>query len=117
MLQAQIALAQARKALRETTLRAPSRASSRPSTARSATRSRAAVATSRPRARAEARRPATSSGFQFGLVELELVTITGQDKLQVVAGFSEGDAASIKVGEPATATISALPGVPSWAPR
>jgi multidrug efflux pump subunit AcrA (membrane-fusion protein) len=39
------------------------------------------------------------------------VTITGNDKLQVVAGFSEGDAASIKVGQPATATISALPGV------
>ena len=39
------------------------------------------------------------------------ITITAQNKLQVVAGFSEGDAATIKVGQPATATISALPGV------
>ena len=40
-----------------------------------------------------------------------LITITGQNKLEVVAGFSEGDAASVAVGAAATATISALPGV------
>ena len=49
-------------------------------------------------------------------LESSLITITGQNKLEVVAGFSEGDAASIKVGAAATATISALPGV-SLPPR
>ena len=111
VVQAQIALAQARKALRETTLRAPisgvvatvngsvgdsvSGGSSNASSASSSSSSSSASSAT----------GSTSSSSS------SLVTITGQNKLQVVAGFSEGDAASIKVGEPATATISALPGV------
>lgn len=112
VLQAQIALAQARKALRETTLRAPiagvvatldgsvgdtvsgggGNGSSSSSNASSSSSSAASTGSN------------SSSSSSF-------VTITGQNKLQVVAGFSEGDAASIKLGQPATATISALPGV------
>lgn len=111
VVQAQIALAQARKELRETTLRAPisgvvatvngsvgdsvSGGSSNASSASSSSSSSSASSAT----------GSTSSSSS------SLVTITGQNKLQVVAGFSEGDAASIKVGEPATATISALPGV------
>jgi multidrug efflux pump subunit AcrA (membrane-fusion protein) len=111
VVQAQIALTQARKALRETTLRAPisgvvatvngsvgdtvSGGSSNASSASSSSSSSSA----------------SSSTGSNSSSSSSLVTITGQNKLQVVAGFSEGDAASIKVGEPATATISALPGV------
>jgi multidrug efflux pump subunit AcrA (membrane-fusion protein) len=111
VLQAQIALAQARKALRETTLRAPiagvvatvdgsigdtvSGGGGSGSNASSGSGSSAAG----------------SSGSGSGSTSSSLATITGTGKLQVVAGFSEGDAASIKVGQPATASISALPGV------
>ena len=79
-------------------------APSRRSTARSGDAVSAGSTGSRARTRAAppARRLARSSS---------LITITGQNKLEVVAGFSEGDAASIKVGAAATATISALPGV------
>jgi multidrug efflux pump subunit AcrA (membrane-fusion protein) len=108
VVQAQVQLAQARKALRETTLRAPVSgvvasvdgsvgdtvtAGATGSSSNSSSNSSAADSSS----------SASSSS--------SLVTITAQNKLQVVAGFSEGDAASIAVGQPATATISALPGV------
>jgi multidrug efflux pump subunit AcrA (membrane-fusion protein) len=117
VLQAQIALAQARKALRETRLRAPiagvvatvdgsvgdtvSGGSGSGSSASSGSSSSASAAAS----------GGTGSGSGSGSSSSSLITITGNDKLQVVAGFSEGDAASIKLGQPATATISALPGV------
>jgi multidrug efflux pump subunit AcrA (membrane-fusion protein) len=113
VLQAQIALAQARKALRETTLRAPiagvvatvdgsvgdtvSGGSGSGSSASSNSSSSSSAA--------------ASGGSGSDSSGSSLITITGNDKLQVVAGFSEGDAASIRVGQPATATISALPGV------
>jgi multidrug efflux pump subunit AcrA (membrane-fusion protein) len=109
VLQARIQLAQARKALAETTLRAPiagavatidgsvgDTVSGGSSSASASTASSAASANS-------------SSGSSSS--STSLVTITGRDKLQVVAGFSEGDSASIAVGAAATATISALPGV------
>jgi multidrug efflux pump subunit AcrA (membrane-fusion protein) len=111
VLQAQIALAQARKALRETTLRAPiagavatvdgsvGDAVSGGGGNGSSSSSNSSAASS------------NSSNSSSSSSSSSLVTITGQNKLQVVAGFSEGDAASIKVGEPGTATISALPGV------
>ena len=38
-----------------------------------------------------------------------LVTITAENKLQVVAGFSEIDAAKIRPGQAATVTVDALP--------
>jgi multidrug efflux pump subunit AcrA (membrane-fusion protein) len=37
------------------------------------------------------------------------VTIANLAKLEVVAGFAEADATKIKVGQPATVTLSALP--------
>jgi multidrug efflux pump subunit AcrA (membrane-fusion protein) len=108
VLQAQIALAQARKALRETTLRAPI-------TGVVATIDGSVGDTvsggSGSGSDSSASSSASSSAGASGSSSTSLVTITGNDKLQVVAGFSEGDAASIKVGQPATATISALPGV------
>lgn len=100
VVQAQVQLAQARKALRETTLRAPVSgvvASVDGSVGDAVT---AGGADSSSSAAADSSSASSS-----------LVTITARNKLQVVAGFSEGDAASIAVGQPATATISALPGV------
>jgi multidrug efflux pump subunit AcrA (membrane-fusion protein) len=103
VVQAQVQLAQARKALRETTLRAPVSgvvASVDGSVGDAVTAG--GTGSSSSSAAADSSSASSSSS---------LVTITAQNKLQVVAGFSEGDAASIAVGQPATATISALPGV------
>jgi multidrug efflux pump subunit AcrA (membrane-fusion protein) len=111
VLQAQIALAQARKALRETTLRAPiSGAVATVNGSVGDTVSGGSSNASSSSANSSSS-SASSSTASNSSSSSSLVTITGQNKLQVVAGFSEGDAASIKVGEPATATISALPGV------
>jgi multidrug efflux pump subunit AcrA (membrane-fusion protein) len=106
VVQAQIQLAQARKALRETTLRAPVAgvvASVDGSVGDTVTAS-GNGSSSNANSSAAATGDSSSSSSSF-------VTITAENRLQVVAGFSEGDAASINVGQPATATISALPGV------
>jgi multidrug efflux pump subunit AcrA (membrane-fusion protein) len=106
VVQAQIQLAQARKALLETTLRAPvSGVVATVDGSVGDTVSGSGTSGSSSSSSADATASAGSSSSS------SLVTITAQNKLQVVAGFSEGDAASIAVGEPATATISALPGV------
>jgi multidrug efflux pump subunit AcrA (membrane-fusion protein) len=111
VLQAQIALAQARKALRETTLRAPiAGVVATVDASVGDTVSGGSTGSSSSSSSSSSASSAASTGSNSSSSS-SLVTITGQNKLQVVAGFSEGDAASIKVGEPATATISALPGV------
>jgi multidrug efflux pump subunit AcrA (membrane-fusion protein) len=105
VVQAQIQVAQARKALAETTLRAP--ISGTVATVDGSVGdavSAGATGSSNAAASDSSSNADSSSGSS-------LITITGQNKLEVVAGFSEGDAASIKVGAAATATISALPGV------
>jgi multidrug efflux pump subunit AcrA (membrane-fusion protein) len=109
VVQAQIQLAQARKALRETTLRAPvagvvASVDGSVGDTVSASGSGSSSNASSDSAAAASSDSSSSSSSSF-------ITITAQNKLQVVAGFSEGDAASIAVGQPATATISALPGV------
>jgi multidrug efflux pump subunit AcrA (membrane-fusion protein) len=114
VVQAQIALAQARKALSETTLRAPISgvvATVTGSVGDTVSGGSGSGSSSGSGSASGSGSSAGSSSGSGSSSSSSFVTITGQDKLQVVAGFSEGDAASIRVGEPATATISALPGV------
>jgi multidrug efflux pump subunit AcrA (membrane-fusion protein) len=103
VVQAQIQLAQARKALAETTLRAP--ISGAVATVDGAVGDAVSAGSTGSSSAAASNSDSSSSSSS------SLITITGQNKLEVVAGFSEGDAASIRVGAAATATISALPGV------
>jgi multidrug efflux pump subunit AcrA (membrane-fusion protein) len=110
VLQAQIQLAQARKALNETTLRAPisgAVATVNGSVGDTVTGGSSSSSSSSNASSAASSTDSSSSSSSSS----SLVTITGQNKLEVVAGFSEGDAASIAVGAAATAAISALPGV------
>ena len=113
VLQAQIALAQARKALRETTLRAPISGvvATVDGSVGDAVSGGGGNGSSSSDSSSSSSSSASSSNGSSSSSSSSLITITGRNKLQVVAGFSEGDAASIKLGEPATATISALPGV------
>jgi multidrug efflux pump subunit AcrA (membrane-fusion protein) len=113
VLQAQIALAQARKALRETTLRAPISGvvATVDGSVGDAVSGGGGNGSSSSDSSSSSSSAASSSNGSSSSSSSSLITITGRNKLQVVAGFSEGDAASIKVGEPATAAISALPGV------
>jgi multidrug efflux pump subunit AcrA (membrane-fusion protein) len=109
VVQAQIQLAQARKALTETTLRAP--ISGAVATINGSVGDTVSGGSSSPSSNASASSAVSAASSSASSSSTSLITITGHDKLQVVAGFSEGDAASIKVGAAATATISALPGV------
>jgi multidrug efflux pump subunit AcrA (membrane-fusion protein) len=52
---------------------------------------------------------ATSSATSSSSSSTGVVTIANLSKLEVVAGFAEADATKIKVGQPATVTLSALP--------
>jgi multidrug efflux pump subunit AcrA (membrane-fusion protein) len=109
VLQAQIQLAQARKALAETTLRAP--IAGAVATIDGSVGDTVSGGSSSSSASSASSAAAGSNSSSSSSASSSLVTITGQDTLQVVAGFSEGDSASIAVGAAATATISALPGV------
>jgi multidrug efflux pump subunit AcrA (membrane-fusion protein) len=115
VVQAQVGLAQAKLAVSETTLRAPvagtiatvngsvgDQVSGGGSNTPSTTPSTSSTSSSAASSSSTSSSSSSSSSF---------VTITQDKSLQVVAGFSEGDAASIKLGQAATATISALPGV------
>jgi multidrug efflux pump subunit AcrA (membrane-fusion protein) len=110
VLQAQIQLTQARKALAETTLRAPI-AGAVATIDGSVGDTVSGGSSSSSANSANSASSSSTSSSSSSSSSSSLITITGQDKLQVVAGFSEGDAASIAVGAAATATISALPGV------
>jgi multidrug efflux pump subunit AcrA (membrane-fusion protein) len=112
VLQAQIALAQARKALTETTLRAPiAGAVATVNASVGDTVSGGSGSNSNSSSSNSSAASSNASSSSSSSSSSSLLTITGTKKLQVVAGFSEGDAASIKLGQPGTATISALPGV------
>lgn len=106
VVQAQVQLAQARKAVRETTLRAPVGG-----VVASVKGSVGDTVSGGSSSNASSSAASASSDSSSADSSTSLVTITAENKLQVVAGFSEGDAAKIAVGQPATATISALPGV------
>ena len=106
VLQAQIALTNARLALTETTLRAPiagvvasvnGTAGTQTSGGGNSTSSTSSSTSSTGSATASS---SGSSGF---------VTLTNVSGMQVVAGFSEIDAAKIRVGQAATVTVDALP--------
>ena len=106
VVQAQIALANAQKALAETTLRAPIAGVVAAVNGTVGTQaSGGGSSSSNPRLellqRERAPAPSSwSSGF---------VTLTDVKGMQVVAGFSETDAAKIRVGQAATVTVDALP--------
>ena len=106
VVQAQIQLAQARLALRETTLRAPVAG-----VVASVDGSVGDTVSASSNGSSPSSSSAAASDSSSSSSSSSFITITAQNKLQVIAGFSEGDAASIAVGQPATATISALPGV------
>ena len=100
---AQVGVQSAREGLADYVLRAPSAGTVATVTGRTATTSPVAArppARRRPRARPPARAPApASSGF---------ISLTDLTKLQVKAGFSETDAAKIRLGQTATVTLAAL---------
>jgi multidrug efflux pump subunit AcrA (membrane-fusion protein) len=52
----------------------------------------------------------SASSSSSGSSSSNFVTLTDLDTMQVVAGFSEADAAKVQVGQPATVTFDALPG-------
>jgi multidrug efflux pump subunit AcrA (membrane-fusion protein) len=100
VLQAQIALDKARKTLRQTTLRAPIAgvvASVDGAVGTTVAGSGTTMAAASSASSAAASSP---SGF---------VTLTKLTGMQIVASFSETDAAKLKVGQPATVTVDALP--------
>lgn len=110
VVQAKIALAQAKLALAQTTLRAPvagTIATVDGSVGDAVSGGSGANGSSSSSSAAAASSSSSSSSSSIS----SFITITRDKALEVVAGFSEGDAASIKLGQPATATISALPGV------
>lgn len=102
LVNAQIAVVNAQKALDDTTLRAPiagvvADVGGTVGTAEAGGGS-AAVSTS-----------SSSSGSSSGAGSTPFVTLTGLSGMQLVAGFAETDTAKLRVGQPATVTVDALP--------
>ena len=102
LVNAQIAVVNAQKALADTTLRAPiagvvADVGGTVGTAEAGGGS-SAVSTS-----------SSSSGSPSGGGSTPFVTLTGLTGMQVVAGFAETDTAKLRVGQPATVTVDALP--------
>ena len=93
--QAQVNLQQAQLTLAETTLRAPAAG-----TIASVGASVGETVSSAGGGSASASSSAASSGF---------ITLTDLTDMQVLAGFSETDAANIRVGQAGTVTVGALP--------
>src|SRR5262249_3811432 len=103
LLQAKVALVTARKALADTTLRAPiagvvASVSGTPGTVVAGGGSSDVDPSSSSSSNSSA--SSGSSGF---------VTLTKLTGLQILASFSETDSAKLRVGQPATVTVDALP--------
>ena len=102
LVNAQIGVTNARTTLAETTLRAPiagtvAAVNGTVGTAQSGG-GNAAVSTS-----------SSSSSASGASSSTGLVTLTGISGMQLVAGFAETDTAKLRVGQPATVTVDALP--------
>jgi multidrug efflux pump subunit AcrA (membrane-fusion protein) len=105
VLQAQIALANARTALRKTTLRAPiagvvASVDGSVGTQTSGGGNTVLVSSSSSSSGSGSGSSSGSSSF---------VTLTQTSGMQVLASFSETDASKLRVGQPATVTVDALP--------
>jgi RND family efflux transporter MFP subunit len=88
--QAQVNLATANQTLADTVLRAP-------------------VAGTVAAVSGIAGQEISASGSGSGTSSTDFVTLTNLSGMQIVAGFSETDVAKLRLGQPATVTVSALP--------
>lgn len=116
VLQAQIALANAKKALSETVLRAPVAgivASVGDTPGEQVSGSGISAATSSSSSASSSSGASSSTGGSSGSSgsSSAFVTLTGLEGMQVSAGFAETDAAKIRPGQAATVTVDALPDV------
>ena len=114
--QAQLTVATAAKAVRDTVLRAPIsgtvtavNASVGDTVGSSSSAASSNSGTGTTAAAGGAATGATTSSTSSSSSSGGVVTIANLAKLEVVAGFAEADATKIKVGQPATVTLSALP--------
>ena len=110
IVQARINLANARKALAQTKLRAPiagvvASVSGTPGTEVSGSGTSTASASSSSSSSGGGGSGSSSTGSSSSFV-----TLTQLSGMQVLASFSETDAAKLRLGQPATVTVDALPG-------
>jgi multidrug efflux pump subunit AcrA (membrane-fusion protein) len=98
---AQVALTTARTAMADTELRAP--------IAGTVATVNATVGASQSGGGSSAVSSSSSSSSGSGGTATGLVTLTGIDGMQLVAGFAETDTAKLRVGQAATVTVDALP--------
>lgn len=101
LVNAQIGLASAQKALADTELRAP--------IAGTVASVNGTVGTSESGGGSSAVSTSSSSASGSGGTSTGLVTLTGINGMQLIAGFAETDTAKLRVGQAATVTIDALP--------